>query len=307
MQFTPPLHPPLHGQGLRQTTLARPLPIPGENLTLVGHSRAADSTSFFIPELALALDAGPGAPVHTQRPTLVLITHGHSDHSYGITALVSRVKPPRFCVPKASSVALEDYLFASQILSNASETPMAREEYATNHYIVPVAPGDVVPINEKAGLELEIVSCDHSCDTVGYAAYRVKEVLRDELKGLSGAELKRLRTETTEPITRRVRKPLFAFMGDTTTVAFQNASWLPGMPVVITECTFLHEAHRANAERTKHTLWSDLVPIVTSHPDTTFILIHFSHQYSSQEIITFFKELPDPPSNITIWLQCDED
>ena len=80
MNFATPMQPPPRGQGIRQPTLARALPIPGENFTLFGHSRAADSTSFFIPELALGLDAGPGAPVHPGKPTLVLITHGHSDH-----------------------------------------------------------------------------------------------------------------------------------------------------------------------------------------------------------------------------------
>lgn len=151
-----------------------------------------------------------------------------------------------------------------------------------------------------------MIWCDHTCDSVGYVVYRRKDVLKDEFRGLSGPELKRLRTESTEPLTRSVRKPLLTFMSDTTPRAFDDAEWLEAMPVVITECTFLKEEHRVNAERTKHTLWSDLEPVIRTHPTTTFILIHFSHQYTSHGIESFFKNLEDPPSNIVVWFSNEQ-
>ncbi|KAH7099535.1 beta-lactamase-like protein [Auriculariales sp. MPI-PUGE-AT-0066] len=307
MRFASALDPALRGRGLRQTTLARELPIPGENLTLIGHSRAADSTAFFVPELRLALDAGPGSPVHPQWPAMVLITHQHSDHSYGITSLITRRIRPRVCVPRSTAATLEDYIVASHLLNHGSDSALKREDFVSNQIITPVSPGDIVSMDEHPNLEIEVVDCHHSCDAVGYVLFRTKDVLRDELKGLPGAELKRLRTESEEPITRRVRKPLFAFMADTTPAALQNAIWLRSLPVLIIECTFIKDSHRENAERTKHTLWSDLVPIIKAHPETTFILTHFSHQYTEQGIISFFKGLDDPPPNIVIWLQDDED
>ncbi len=47
----------------------------GEGLTLIGRSRAADSTGFVVPELGMALDAGV---VVGTKPTTVLLSHTHA-------------------------------------------------------------------------------------------------------------------------------------------------------------------------------------------------------------------------------------
>ena len=296
--FAPLLSPPLVGLGVNPKTLHLPLPIPREKLTLIGHSRAADATAFYIPELSIYLDAG--AKVHTSRPTHVFITHGHSDHSYSMTGLVSRAKPPTVYIPADTAPLLEGYLFASQQLSNAA--PMTVEEYDTNHIIKGVQAGETFSLGGKAGYEVDVITCDHSCPCVGYLFYKTTTPLKAEYRGLPGKELKRLKDTGTE-ITESVRQPLFAFLGDTTAATMaESPEWLVNMPVVVTECTFLEEKHRANAEKTKHTLWTDLEPVVRRHPNTTFILTHFSHQYNDTEVVDFFGKLESPPVNIVVWI-----
>lgn len=50
----------------------------GPNWTMVGYSRAADRTFFYIPELKLGLDAGG---CRGRQPDYTFITHTHIDHS----------------------------------------------------------------------------------------------------------------------------------------------------------------------------------------------------------------------------------
>ena len=52
-------------------------PIPGTPYHLQGHSRAAERTSFYCPELKVMFDAGLSSNVS---PRLFAITHCHADH-----------------------------------------------------------------------------------------------------------------------------------------------------------------------------------------------------------------------------------
>ncbi|OAA62865.1 3'-tRNA processing endoribonuclease [Niveomyces insectorum RCEF 264] len=74
------------------------------------------------------------------------------------------------------------------------------------------------------------------------------------------------------------------------------------IPVVITECTYLYEMHRTNANASKHTVWPDLEPIVRRWPQTTFVLIHFSLRYHPDEINRFFDRMRERPKNILVWV-----
>ncbi|PRP80072.1 hypothetical protein PROFUN_10755 [Planoprotostelium fungivorum] len=248
--------PELIGLGVGHTNLSVSLPIPNERLTLIGYSRAADTTSFFIPELSFSLDAGP-FKVHTSHPSHVFITHGHSDHSFGMTALVSRAKPPKVYIPISTAPLLDQYLFSSQQLTGACA--MTPEEYQTNHVTHGVQPGDIITL-DNLPYEITVINCDHSCPSVGFTFHKITHRLRREYQGRAGADLKKLRQDGID-ITEICRKSLFTFLGDTTAETLsseESASWLSTMPVVITECTFLDEKHRKNAEKTKHTLWADL-------------------------------------------------
>jgi len=144
--------------------------------------------------------------------------------------------------------------------------------------------------------------------SVGYVFNNITHRLQDQYKGLPGATLKSLR-ESGTTITHPHKIPLFAFLGDTnTTVLRSSPAWLTeGIPVVITECSFLYEEHRNQAFKTKHTLWADLEPIIRQYPKTTFVLTHFSLRYKENVIRQFFEDMENPPSNIVVWIGGDDD
>eukprot|EP00164_Ancoracysta_twista_P001236 GFYU01001622.1.p1 GENE.GFYU01001622.1~~GFYU01001622.1.p1 ORF type:complete len:142 (-),score=41.96 GFYU01001622.1:204-629(-) len=116
--------------------------------------------------------------------------------------------------------------------------------------------------------------------------------LKEEYKSLAGREIAELRKSGKE-VSETVYVPMFAFLGDTTSEVFNINPQLFNFPVVITECTFIHESERSNAQRTGHTLWNDLAVHVKAHPETLFVLIHFSNRYSRSEIAKHFEEVKE--------------
>ncbi|WP_225993896.1 hypothetical protein [Actinomadura rudentiformis] len=104
-----------------------------------------------------------------------------------------------------------------------------------------------------------------------------------------------------------IRRPLFAFLGDTHVNVFDRNPWLFDYPVIITECSFLHDTELERADRVGHTVWSRLKPIVEAHPETQFVLTHFSLRHSDQEILSFFQRERESAElgNVLLWVHPD--
>lgn len=293
-----------------------------------GRSRAADATAFALPELNWMLDCG--AIVGEVRPERVFITHTHSDHANRVTHVVSRARPPTIYVPASAAPFLEHYVDSHQAMTDnrpveAVKAAMAvgGEQWTINRVVQGVRPGESLDVKAKGRrFRVQVVACDHSVDCVGYAFFEVKEKLKEEFRGLPGKELGKLRKEGTA-LTEATEIPLFAFMGDTTAKAFgvgrecDSGGSVPEplqFPVVITECTFLEDSEVDNAARTCHTHWSNLEGVMAAHPETTFVLIHFSLRYKAPYVRQFLDERrrerekageEHPLDNVVLWLPDD--
>lgn len=305
---------------------------------LTGKSRAAWHTSFVIPQLNLLLDAG--LCVNKQRPKHIFITHGHSDHTLLTPAFIKRSDPPDIYCPVEVLKVLDDFLVAKTVLNagglktasdvdnpdvasiedeldadadesepaqlNPTPVPPKERNWLQTHDIYGVRPGDTVPLRRTIDFTAEAFACDHTVPCVGYVFKLNTQKLKKEYLGLKGVEIKNLREQGVE-ITALQSTPVFAFLGDTTAATLAaDPQWLQDeIPVVITECSFLWEEHRAQAVKTQHTIWADLEPVVRKWPKTTFVLMHFSLRYTDDDIRRFFAELQDPPKNIVIWVDGD--
>ncbi|KAH6867467.1 beta-lactamase-like protein [Thelonectria olida] len=307
-------------QSTRSEVLEWRFPKPHNNYVLTGKSRAAWHTSFVIPQLNLLLDAG--LCVNKLRPKHVFITHGHSDHTLLSPAFVKREDPPDIFCPAEMRKVFDDFILANTMLnlggliepsaSDRSEEPNGADEPLENdwlntHITHPVRHGDVVPLRRLKNITATVFDCDHSVPCVGYVFSTTSHRLKPEYSSLKGPQLKALR-QSGATITNEHCTPIFAFLGDTTAATLAaEPEWLRnGIPVVITECSFLHEEHRMQAERTKHTLWSDLEKVVRKWPATTFVITHFSLRYSQDEIRRFFTEMDHPPENIVVWVDGED-
>lgn len=296
-------------------------------------NRDTRHTSFIIPQLNLLLDAG--LCVNKQRPKHIFITHGHTDHCLLTPAFIKRSDPPDIYCPVEVARVLNDFLRAKTVLNagglrtaddtdksdaesvddfEPSEDPQpltcptaptapTERHWLDTHDLHGVQPGDVVPLRRTIDWTAEAFACDHQVPCVGYVFKMNSKKLKKEYIGLKGVELKNLRESGIE-ITASHATPVFAFLGDTTAATLAaEPQWLKDeIPVVITECSFLYEEHRAQAVKTKHTIWADLEPVIRKWPKTTFILMHFSLRYSDKDIRRFFANMQDPPANIVVWV-----
>lgn len=311
-------------QSTRSETLEWRFPKPYSHFVLTGKSRAAWHTSFVIPQLNLLLDAG--LCVNKLRPKQVFLTHGHSDHTLLSPAFVKREDPPDIYCPAEMTKVFDDFILENTMLNLGglvdADDPEAPEPigngydtedtdrgsnssqsgWLNTHRTHGVRHGDVVQLRRSKNITATVFDCDHTVPCVGYVFNNITQRLKPEYASLKGPELKSLRQSGVE-ITAEHSTPMFAFLGDTTAATLAaEPEWLrEGVAVVITECSFLYDEHKPQADRTKHTLWSDLEKVVRKWPKTTFVLMHFSLRYSNEDIRRFFTEMVDPPENIVIW------
>ncbi|KAK3375201.1 beta-lactamase-like protein [Podospora didyma] len=296
-------------QSRRSSVLEWRFPKPHHSYVLTGKSWAAWHTSFVIPQLNLLLDAG--LCVNNLRPKHIFITHGHSDHSLLSPAFVKRDDPPDIFCPLLMTAALDNFVQAKTVLNYGGHIPdpNAAAGIRPTHVTHGLQPGDVVPLRRIKGdgnsVTATAFACHHSVPCLGYVFRKTTRKLRAQYAKLAGPEIKALREsgiEITEPVTA----PIFAFLGDTTAQTLAaGPSWLDDLPVVITECSFLYPEHRAQADKTKHTIWEDLEPVIRKRPETTFVLTHFSMRYTEDQVRIFFRDMADPPQNMVVWVDGD--
>jgi len=239
----------------------------------------------------------------SQFPSIVFITHTHSDHIHMLTHLKSRRTKPDIYLPYETAEAVEEFMTRAQYMTD-NFVRTAEQPLEPAYTLKPVKPNEIIKI--KRGNDdflVEIVECVHRVPCVGYLFYSMGQKLKPEYKSLSGKEIGVLRKSGVD-IYAIIKKPLFAFMGDTHAQVFENNPQILDMPIVITECTFLEEDEKENALRTGHTLFSQLLPFLLAHPKTLFILIHFSLRYRIAQIHSFFeqKKLQHKLNNIIVWL-----
>ncbi|KAK0736822.1 beta-lactamase-like protein [Apiosordaria backusii] len=312
----PPNFPTPLPQSTRSDILTWRFPKPFHGLTLTGRSRAAWHTSFVVPELNLLLDAGLVVGAH--RPKHVFLTHGHSDHCLLTPAFVKADPPhtpPLLYCPAEMEKPLEQFIQGSLLL-NKGFTGFGSQpgECSTldrlgKYTITTMLPGDTAELqylkNQK--WKATAVQCDHTVPSIGYVFSTITKKLKPEYQSLKGEEIKHLRLQGTE-VTAEIEQPVFAFMGDTTAKIYDQGSemdaWLKrGLKVVITECSFLKESpeHREQADKTKHTMWSDLERVIRRWPEVVWVVMHFSLRYDETEVVRFFEEMDDRPPNLVVW------
>ncbi|WP_026413251.1 MBL fold metallo-hydrolase [Actinomadura oligospora] len=283
--------------------------IPGTGLTLTGYSRANDKTFFHIPELRCSLDAGlcEGRQVDT-----VFLTHTHHDHAKDLDYLATNPSGVDIHLPADALPYAESYIRASAELNHG---PAYDPALATGHRLHKVRGGDEFTFG-RAGHHVRVVECDHKVPCVGYAFSQSTKALSPEFDELRrrlvaegrGKEFGRLIARAREDgavVEQEVKRPLFAFLGDTHVSVFERNPWLFDYPVIITECTYLDEDQRERADRVGHTVWSQLRPVVEAHPRTLFVLTHFSLRHSDADVLAFFQQDAETPANVLPWVHPD--
>lgn len=74
--------------------------------------------------------------------------------------------------------------------------------------------------------------------------------------------------------------------------------------ILIVECTYLYDEQEEASRCNKHMLWRDLLAQILKHPETTFVLVHWSLRYKDEEITKFMEEQATLHGfkNVVCWL-----
>ncbi len=255
-------------------------PIPNSKLTLKGHSRGGERTCFYIPEIRTFFDAGMGSYF---LPDRIFVTHCHRDHSFNLPMLISGVQGRAIdiFVPAESAKLFEDFTNSTYRLSQGDGALVSRFP------IIPASPGDVLKFNCGGNKYfVKVYDLDHTVPTRGYGLFETRHKLLPEYQNCTPKELVELKKKVK--ISHDVDIPIILFAFDTSIDPFLKNKELLQFPVIVVECTFLHEKDKY-IQHSKHIHWNDIKPIVEQNPQIHFILTHFSMRYSVGEIEEFFK------------------
>jgi ribonuclease Z len=286
--------------------------IPRGNFTWKGYSRAGEATCFVIPEWRWMFDCGRVLP--KWRPTVICITHTHADHIHALPQIVfchpshnNNNKRIYIYVPAAALLSIRAYLQTyHDLIRDDNDT---EEEQATsleeqwNFQLYPVEfhqEIDVPPHDDHANKKkknhgseyrIRIVQCTHRKVCVGYSVCHRKMILKPEYQSLEGHQLGALHRSGISLKEWGPFQPLFCYLGDTTIqVLEQHSEILQHHTVIMIECTFWMEEDLDRSRRTQHMHWKDLQPHVLAHPNTLFILQHFSVKHSALQWLEWFRE-----------------
>ena len=265
-------------------------------LRVHGHSRGSERSGFYIPELRLCLDAG--IQMYFE-PKTICVTHCHTDHSFALPMILTGISSrPEIYVPQQHTHLFTNFTDSCYQLSKG------RSNVKCKHSITGVKPGDIIPL--KDNYYIKVYNLDHNVPTRGYGIFRVKQKLKQEYHGLTSKDIVELKKQGIK-ISYEVHEPVLAYLCDTTIKPLENNLDLFQFPALMVECTFLNsddDRHAEEIKNAKHIHWKHLLPIVKSHPEINFHLIHFSARYDDEEISEFFnKECQEHGlTNIDPWL-----
>ena len=280
-------------------------PLEKSRLTLVGRSRRGDGTSFAIPELKWRFDCGAliegggGDPLH------IFLTHTHDDHITFLTRFQHKDKPPSIHLPFQAVPFVQAFLRAHQALVDMSLSEESLQSVNNTSSslckLCPVTPNEEFKIRQKGGDEYVVIpiEAEHRITCYGYRIYRNRKRLKDEYANLPSHEIGKLQKHGVVGLFEEFRESVLCYIGDTTHHVFEyNPQILQEHDLIVTECSYIDDKDLARAEKTKHTHWQHLKPIVEAYPQTMFVLTHFSLKYSALSLLEFFNNQTRQHQNV---------
>ncbi|KAH8487092.1 hypothetical protein H0E87_025894 [Populus deltoides] len=270
---------------------------PVEGLSIGGHE-----TCIIFSSLNMAFDIGR-CPQRAISQDFLFISHAHMDHivssffsfnfsfsrkgglpMYVATRGLYRMKPPTVVVPTCIKETVEQ-LFEVHRRLDGSEL---------KHHLIALDVGQEYYVRKD--LKVRAFKTYHAIQSQGYVVYSVKQKLKQEYLGLSGNEIKSLKSSGVE-ITNTVTSPEIAFTGDTMSDFIIDETNIDVLraKVLVMESTFVDGTVTVEHARDYgHTHLFEIVNYADKFQNKAILLIHFSARYTVKEIQEAVQRLPQP-------------
>jgi ribonuclease Z len=257
-----------------------------EGLTIEGYSRAAVQTYWRVPELKLGFDLG-AQPWDFMGTGMWFVTHTHLDHMAALPVYVARrrmmkMDPPVIYLPEHAVEPVEHLL---RIVGRLDRSRMPCQ-------LIPVKAGDEIEISREH--VVTAVATRHTIPSLGYIVWQRRRKLKPEYAELSGEQIRDLRLSGVE-ITREMRAPLVAYLGDSAPEGLDESPEMYRAQILIAEMTFVAPHHRKDLiHKNGHMHLDDFVARRERFQNGVIIAAHFSTRYNSRQIRQWVeKSLPD--------------
>jgi ribonuclease Z len=244
--------------------------------TLRGFSRGMYSNWLWHRPLQLLVDAGEGLQIalgsNVFSPSVLAITHGHSDHVLGLPGLIAARKFGKGAVDKRLTI----------VFPEGSVGVQAAREWLGRAYAgvvfpltwIAATPGTSVPIGKNK--QIEAIGVRHTANepALGYRVIETRKRLKPQFVSLPQSEIEAAaRSGKRDDFLEDAPHVLFAHSGDAMPI---DPAIVANADVLVHDATFLNEPDRREPI---HATTEEALDVATRAGVKALVLYHLSIRY----------------------------
>jgi len=242
---------------------------------LKGFSRGMYSNWLWHRPLQLVIDAGEGLQLalgtHVFAPSVLAITHGHSDHVLGLPGFITARKFGKGAVDKPLTVVFPEGSTGVQAVREWLGRAYAGVVFPITW--MPLMPGTNVPLGKTR--QLEAIAVRHTSEAcLGYRVVEMRKRLKPEFASMPQAEIEAAaRQGTRDALLEDARHVVFAHSGDAMPI---DPAAVANADLLVHDATFLIEADRREPI---HATTEEAIEVGKRANVRTLVLHHLSIRY----------------------------
>ncbi len=243
---------------------------------LKGFSRAMYSNWMWHRPLQLLIDAGEGLQLtlgaHVFSPSVLAITHGHSDHVMGIPGLIASRRFGKGAQDKPLVIYHPEHCRGVQAVRDLLGTAYAGVVFPITW--TALAPGAVVPLGKTRTLQAFAVRHTPAEPALGYKVVETRRRLKPEFAAWTQAEVEtRARAGRRDDLLETVSHVTFAHSGDAMPI---DPALVMGADLLVHDATFLSEPDRREPI---HATTEEALEVARAAGVKALVLYHLSIRY----------------------------